>query len=987
MAIGEPIGLRMKQGAGDTPASVSRKKTFEGRTSARDQALHEIESRGPTTGGAFFERETPARLRSHQLGTAPGPPNEVYGLTGALGRRSPADCRRPFQCPWTHPKAAADIGPRPARAAIVGHRRGSRVSEAGGGTLRTSSIVTPIPSRPAATTGQLLVKRLVSPALASLGLLAGVTLSWATHIGSDTDVSGSALASGSPDEEVSFNRDVRPLLANRCFHCHGPDEQDRKARLRLDRPDGPDGAYRSRGGRRAIEPGSPEDSAVWQRLTAEDPDDIMPPAGSHKAPLTADEKAVIKRWILQGGKYAAHWSFVAPVNPPLPAVRDGGWSTLPIDRFVQRRLEASGLAPSPRADKRTLIRRLSFDLTGLPPARPEILAFLNDSSPDAYERAVDRLLAKPHYGEHMARYWLDVVRFADTNGVHHDHYRDMTPYRDWVIRSWNANLPYDQFITDQIAGDLHADPTDDQLTASGFHRLHMIIDRGTALPEESFARNVIDRVTAVGTAFLGLTVQCAVCHDHKYDPIKQADFYRLFAFFNNLDAAPETGGRGGSDFKRGLQQPYVNFPTASQSAELEGLGSQIQTANAEVRSQKKSVGAAKDKATKDELGNKLKDAQGRLRKLKDRESKILVTVPAAMVMKERAEVRPTHILVRGDYANPGDRVERGTPSFLPAMPAADGVSTRMDLARWLVSPEHPLTARGAVNRLWQEFFGVGIVKTSEDFGTQGEWPSHPDLLDYLTVSFVNSGWDVKALAKRIVMSATYRQASTSRRGAFERDPENRLLARGSRFRMDAEMIRDQVLSSSGLLNPTMYGRSVKPPQPPGIWKAVTLPSSYPRTYTPDTGDKIYRRSVYTFWKRGMPPPQMSILNAPARESCVARRERTNTPLQALLLLNESEYLRAARHLASTALASTASPADRLNLIYETITSQLPDQGERATLLELTREIEEMYENNADLALQLCEGMTLADGQSASELAAWTLLVSTIYNLDVTKTRE
>tara|TARA_R110002072_G_scaffold273219_2_gene433700 strand:- start:12491 stop:14809 length:2319 start_codon:yes stop_codon:yes gene_type:complete len=704
-----------------------------------------------------------------------------------------------------------------------------------------------------------------------------------------------------------------------------------------------------------------------------------------------------------------HWAFVAPVKPPAPVIQNVNWSEHAIDRFVLRKLEAAGLAPSPRASKRTLIRRLGLDLTGLPPTRSEIQEFLADDSQDAYERLVDRLLAKPQYGEHMTRYWLDLVRFADTNGVHHDHYRELTPYRDWVIRSFNQNLPFDRFAIDQIAGDLYPEPTDDQLIASGFHRLHMIIDRGTALPEESLARNVIDRVTAFGTAFMGLTVQCAVCHDHKYDPIKQRDFFSLSAFFNNLDGAAETGSRGTDDFRRGLQRPYKNLPSPQQALLLEQLDGKVQAAKqlldelqAELQSLTKNNGDPSASASNGEgsrpgreaaqreLEARSEHAKKQWQALRRERSTVLMAVPAAMVMKERAEIRPAHIFIRGDYDKLGERVERDTPSFLPAMkPAAQGGHrSRMDLAEWLVDPAHPLTARVCVNRIWQMLFGVGLVKTAEDFGTQGEMPSHPELLDHLSVVFVESGWDCKALVKQIVLSAVYQQSATATPEAFERDPGNRLLARGSRFRLDAEVIRDQILSTSGLLNPSLYGKSVKPPQPAGIWKAVTLPDSLPRTYVADTGEKATRRSLYTFWKRGMPPAQMSILNAPTRESCIARRERTNTPLQALLLLNESEYLKAARHLAvSTRAVGGSSPAARLLVIYETITSMLPDVQETDLLLQTVRDLRAMYEREPALAKQLCDGIALQDGQSAAELAAWTMLVSVIYNLDVVKTRQ
>lgn len=780
---------------------------------------------------------------------------------------------------------------------------------------------------------------------------------------------------------VSFNRDIRPILADRCFHCHGPDEHERQANLRLDRSGGEDGAYRTSEDSTAIKPHSLETSAVWQRIVSNDPDEMMPPPDAQKKPLTDREKQLVKQWIEQGAEYQDHWTFVAPRQPAKPRVENHDWSDQSIDLFVLRNLERKGLKPKLRADRRTLIRRLTLDLTGLPPTRAEIAAFLADDKDGAYERLVDQLLARPQFGEHMARYWLDLVRFADTNGIHHDHFRDLSPYRDWVIRAFNGNLPYDEFVRYQLAGDLFPEATRDQLVASGFHRLHMIIDRGTMLPEESHARNVIDRVTSVGTAFMGLTVQCAVCHDHKYDPIKMRDFYQLYAFFNNIDAEPETGGRSGTDFKRGLQQPYITLATPEQEARRAEL-LKIETQASETVAQRKQQVANAPPDQKAALQKALKAAEAALKKAQSERNVFEQTIPAAMVMKERKEIRPAHLFIRGAYDNLGDEVQRGTPAFLPALKSGgDGANTRMDLANWFVSREHPLTARVAVNRFWQQLFGVGIVKTSEDLGTQGEWPSHPDLVDYLAWTFVENGWDVKALFREMVLSETYRQSSQATPAEFKRDPENRLLARGSRYRLDSEVIRDQILATSGLLNREMFGKSVKPPQPAGLWKAVALPSSYPNTFTADTGEKTRRRSVYTFWKRGLPPPQMTILNAPAREECIARRERTNTPLGALLLMNEQEYMKAARHLAARMLRE--KPDERIAIAYETITSQLPDHGEAAVLTKAVSDLEAIYRESPDLASALTEGASL-DGVSAEELAAWTILVNTLYNLDVTK---
>lgn len=786
-----------------------------------------------------------------------------------------------------------------------------------------------------------------------------------------------ATESAATEDAPEFNRDVRPILAEHCFACHGPDAADRAAGLRLDVAEGEDGAYREKYGSAAIAPGSIDDSEVWYRLTTEFEDERMPPEDFHGDGLDDEERDVVRRWIEAGAPYEEHWAFVPPRRRALAEAENEAWGSGAIDRIVLASLEAEGLTPSERADRRTLIRRLTLDLTGLPPTTEEIDAFLADEREDAYERLVDDLLARPAHGEHVARYWLDLVRFADTNGVHHDHFRDHSPYRDWVIRALNDGMPYDEFVTAQLAGDLLPDATVDQRTASGFLRLHLIIDRGTMLPEESLSRNVIDRVSAVGTAFMGLTLQCAVCHDHKYDPVRQKDFFQLYAFLNNLDGAPETGGRSGADFVRGVQPPYMRFPSEEQSARLAQLDAELQTAR-EVQRTREQASAAKEE---------IEAAKGEVRRLSRERGRVENGVRAVMVMKERAEPRKAHVFERGAYDQLGEEVTRDTPAFLPPLERAnpDGLATRLDLARWLVAPENPLTARVAANRVWQQLFGVGLVKTSEDFGTRGEWPRHLALLDHLALDLRESGWDMKALRRQIVLSETYRQSSIAAPEVFEADPENRALARGSRYRLDAEVIRDQLLATSGLLNTEMYGPSVKPPQPDGVWKAVTLPDSYPRVFKADEGDATRRRSVYTFWKRGMPPPQMTILNAPNRESCVARRERTNTPLQALLLMNEEEYLRASRHLASRALAEGGDDAARLGRIYETITGRIPGDEVSAVLMAALTDLRGLYAADTALADALCEGAETT--ASAPELAAWTMVTSAIHNLDTTRTRD
>ena len=732
----------------------------------------------------------------------------------------------------------------------------------------------------------------------------------------------SVVLSGSANaDDINFNRDIRPILADRCFQCHGPVEKNREGNLRLDRPDGEDGAMRTHDGSTAIKPKDLKASEIWNRITTHDEDKQMPPADSGKQPLSAKEQALFKQWILQGAKYERFWAFVSPQRTPRPVVKSAAWRKGLIDSLVMARLEKQGLQPKPKADKRTLIRRVTFDLTGLPPSLAEIEAFLKDDSPDAYAKLVDRLLEQKTYGEHMARYWADLVRLADTNGMHKDFYRNFSTYRSWLIRAFNDNLEFDDFIKYQLAGDLYAKPSEDQLIASGFNRLHLIIDRGTALPEESHHKNVLDRVEAFGTAFLGLTVQCTQCHAHKYDPISQKEFYQLYSFFNNFDGAPETSGGP----KGGIQSPSVQLSEA---------------------------------------------AAGR----------------TAMVMKERATPKPTYILIRGSYEHPGEKIERDTPAFLPPLKKKDGAYTRMDLAEWLVDPSHPLTARVAVNRFWQQFFGVGIVKTAEDFGIRSEWPSHPILLDELALDFVDSDWNVKKLVRTIVLSKTYRQSSDAKSQEYVSDPENRLLARGSRYRMDAEMIRDQILFLSGKLNRTMYGESVKPPQPPGLWKAVSMAA--PFTYVADKGDAIYRRSFYTYWRRAMPPPQMTIMNAPSREFCTPRRERTNTPLQALLMMNEQEYFKAAKDCAALTMKEADNDVEKgMSLLYEKVTSHRPDAQRKQLLQKTLAEFRGLYAEDQKLTEALTPELKDSDFKQRVELAAWTMMTHSLLNLELAKVKR
>jgi len=790
-------------------------------------------------------------------------------------------------------------------------------------------------------------------------------------------------------QEVSFSRDIRPILSDRCFACHGPDANERSAELRLDQAEGEEGAYKTGYERAIIKPGDAEASELWFRITATDADLVRPPADSHKAKLTEEEQNKIRQWIESGAKYEGFWAFETPRVEELPSINDADLGEAAIDRFVLARLEREDLRPTELADRRTLFRRLSLDLRGLPPSREELHRFLADESETAYEDWVDRFLGSSEYGEHMARYWLDLVRFADTNGMHKDFYRNFVAYRDWVIRAYNENLPYDEFLKYQLAGDLYETPSRDHLVASGFNRLHLIIDRGTALPEESFFKNVVDRVSAVGTVFMGLTVQCAQCHDHKYDPITQRDYYSLFAFFNNIDAAPETAGRPAA----GLQPPFISLASTQQDLELQELNRLVaedektwKTLLAKLNELKiadEHSGETKQQAT---LTSK---AENKYKKSKAERDTFSRSLPRAMVMKERSEMRETFLRIRGQYDAPGEAVQRNAPAFLPAMKrSSERPATRMDLAHWLTSEENPLTARVQVNRLWQQFFGTGLVKTSEDLGAQGEVPSHPELLDYLAVSYRQSGWNTKALVKQIVLSKTYQQSSKARPDLYQADPENRLLARGARFRLDAEVIRDQILATSGLLSKKMYGPSVKPPQSSGLWKAVTMTGE---RFTPGKGSDIHRRSLYTFWKRTVPSPMLVTLDAPTREFCTVARSRTNTPLQSLLLLNGPQFVEAARNLALRLIREGGESAeDRIELGFRLVTSRVPSVQETRLVREVYDQQLEKFSKDEEAAqrlLNIGEPKMEVGQADLAELAAWTSACRLLLNLDEAMTKN
>jgi len=1022
---------------------------------------------------------------------------------------------------------------------------------------------------------------------------------------------------------VKYNRDIRPILSENCFSCHGTDSAARKAGLRLDHFENvtnklDDGAI-------AILPGHPEKSEVIRRIFLDD-DDQMPPTKLNK-PLQPAQKELLKRWIASGAQYEPHWSFVPPKKAPLPEVKNSQWVKNPIDNFILARLEQEKLKPNKEADRRTLIRRVSLDLTGLPPMPLEVDAFVADKSTNAYEKMVDRLLAEPTWGEHRARYWLDVARYGDTHGIHYDNYREMWSYRDWVINAFNANMPFNEFTIENLAGDLLPNATRDQQTGSGFNRCNITSNEGGLIPEEYLVLYARDRTETTSQTWLGLTAGCAVCHDHKYDPLSQKDFYSLTAFFNNttqkamdgnikdtppiiavplaqdqkrwdeLASAVPTAEKAitvrkdsaGVDFTNWMKAPDLskftsnptemgllfyaplneggtntgisfkyagsnqvvdigantnwqagavaemaytisgtNAPTIPQFGDFErtnafsysawvkrgadSAGAMFArmsdgdntyrgwdlwiadgkpaihiihewpkdaikvTGKEELPKDRWSFvcvtydGSSKGKGVKIYVNGELQEMEinnnnlkGSIRttvpfKLGQRNVgqaamnsalqdlkiynrvlkpdeitelmriprlKWLATEPAdkrtapdvqelfslwlpevdatyrqlvssrndlkmeqtgirnrgtvAYVMNERTNAPEAYVLYRGEYDKQRDHVTPATPAFLPPM-SADLPRNRLGFAKWLLEPENPLTARVTVNRFWQELFGTGIVKTAGDFGVAGEMPTHPELLDWLAVDFREHNWDVKRLFKLMVMSDTYRQSSVTTPEKNERDPQNRLLARGPRFRMDAEMVRDYALSASDLLVEKVGGPSVRPYQPPGIWDIVGMPGGDTRKYMQDHGDNLYRRSVYTFWKRQAPPVSMEIFNAPSRETCTVRRDRTDTPLQALVTLNDPQFIEAARHLAQESLEQKQ---DAFDFMAERLLARPLTAKEKSIIASNANDLLAHYQQKPDEVKKLLAvGEVMADPKlSQPKLAAYTMVANELMNLD------
>ena len=705
------------------------------------------------------------------------------------------------------------------------------------------------------------------------------------------------------DDTVSFNRDIRPLLATNCFACHGPDDAARKAKLRFDAGGG---AVKSG----AIVAGKPDDSELIARVFSDDPETVMPPPGTGHV-LSDEDKQKLRDWIAAGAGFDVHWSFTPPKKSSLPEVKQSGWPRHAIDRFVLARLEAAGLSPAEVADRYRLIRRVSLDLTGLPPTPEEADAFVSDKSNDAFEKVVDRLLESDAYGEHWARMWLDLARYADTKGYEKDRPRTIWRYRDWVIDALNRDLPYDQFTIQQLAGDLLPDPTPDQLIATAFHRNTMTNDEGGTDNEEFRVAAVKDRVDTTLQVWMGLTMGCAKCHSHKYDPITNRDYYSFYAFFNQTQ-----------DADRGDDAPVLPSPTIEQQKLEQKLASELQAL------EKMLADIADDSEEAKTLKAQIEQAKKALNAHRG-------SFPKTPIMRELPanRQRQTRLHIRGNFLDQGDAVEAQVPEIFGAWPE-DAPMNRLGVAQWLVQPENPLTARVMVNRIWARLFGVGLVETEEDFGAQGLPPSHPELLDWLAVDFRENGWSLKKLLRTIVLSATYQQAPTFTEQNGAADPDNRLLSRGPRFRLSAEMIRDQSLAVSGLLTRKIGGPSVMPPQPGGIWKSTYSNLKWVNATGPDR----YRRALYTYWKRTSPYPAMLTFDAGSGEVCQIRRVRTNTPLQALVILNDPAHVEAAGALARRMHETKGDIADQLVRGFRLAVIRPPDDVERSLLIELYEDL-------------------------------------------------
>jgi len=821
--------------------------------------------------------------------------------------------------------------------------------------------------------------------------------------------------------ELDFNRDIRPILAENCFYCHGQDNNKRQADLRLDLRDG---AIQSG----AIVPKDASQSTLVKRIQSNDPETMMPPPKSNRR-LTPEQKQVLERWIAEGAVYQSHWAFVTPVRPAEPAVKRADWVRTPIDRFVLAKLEAEGLSPNPEADRATLIKRLSIDLTGLPPTPQDVDAFLNDASDKAYENVVDRLMASPHYGERMALPWLDAARYADSNGFQQDGDTWQWIWRDWVVKAINDDLGFDQFTIWQLAGDLLPEATVDQKIASAFNRNHLLNGEGGAIAEEQRFVNLFDRMDTTATNWLGLTMACVQCHDHKYDPITMRDYYSLMDAFNRV---PESGTPQFFSSRIRVAAPFLELPTEENKARMAELESQIKAAETDARLATDSafegwrtglfadgkpaegnglpdkLSAVLRKPEAERTDDEKNSIEPELRKHFDTKVRPVLVgkipvigkydglknqlasyradkLPRVMVMSD-ANPRETKILNRGEYLSPTEKVSFATPAFLPPLPAG-APANRLGFAQWLVTSEHPLTARVQVNRMWQHMFGTGIVKTSEDFGVQSEYPIHGPLLDWLAVEFRERNWSMKSMYKLIVTSATYRQSSRITPEHRARDSDNRLYARATRMRMPSLLLRDWALASAGLLDSRVGGSPVYPYQPDDVWEALAITKERDFTYPASTGRDLYRRSLYTFWRRTVNPANM--FDTANRQTCRVRLGTTSSPLHALTTLNDPTWVEAARVLAELCSKSTETLDDRLALAFRRVLGRRPTETESARLKRAYDRQAAIYQTDAANAQALLSiGMTKRDESlNVADQAATTAVCLAILNFDESLTRE
>jgi len=779
-------------------------------------------------------------------------------------------------------------------------------------------------------------------------------------------LSMSVVTANAEAQELTFNRDVRPILSQKCFVCHGPDAGTREGDLRLDEEEGI---------RAAFGPGELEKSEAWRRIKSADPEERMPPPDS-ELHLTPTEKGTLRRWIASGAKWEGHWAFIRPRRPPVPESRHAGGVSNPIDALVLSHLEAENVAPVERADRATLIRRLSLDVIGLPPRLEEVDAFVNDQAEDAYEKVVDRLLASKQFGERLAIYWFDLVRYADSVGYHKDRHRDCWSYRDWVITVLNENKPYDEFIREQLAGDLLTGGTKfdryRRQIASAFNRMNQTTSEGGAQAKEYLAKYSADRVRNTAAIFLSATMGCAECHDHKYDPFTTDDFYRFASFFADIQ-------------ERGVGNPaHTPMPTMAQIAQWEELDQELADKRASLEALAGQLDSNEKNRNADDVESELRDEieslEEQIAKLDDQKSwqKTLISTTG--------RPRPIRVLPRGNWLDESrPAIDPAVPQFMGRLDIGEQRATRLDLANWIASTDNPLTARAFINRLWRIYFGEGISRTLDDLGAQGAWPSHPDLLDWLAVEFVESGWDIKHMIKLMITSDAYQRTSVCPEDLRRRDPENRLLARQTSFRLPAELVRDNALAISGLLSPKMFGRSVRPYQPANYWYRLYKEAHYAQ----DHGEDLYRRGVYTYWRRSFWHPSLRAFDAPAREECLAQRPRSNTPAQSLVLLNDPTYVEAARVLAMKMIQESDGDArQRIAWAYRRALARLPDVAEATALAELQQRQWKRYTHDevaAEALLSVGE-YPLPEDIPPAELASWTSVARVILNLHETITR-